>query len=83
MLEKPAKNWVKIRFTKFLWDFQFLGVFARFEAYYRVSGPAGPKTAQKPQTEAKKRILGITLARQKIYKVFVLKSVIFEGARPF
>ena len=66
MLEKPAKKIESKLSLNFLWDFQFLGVFAGFEAYYRVSGPAGPENSPKPPKKAKKRVLGITLVRQKI-----------------
>ena len=64
MLEKPEKKFgSKLSLQKLLWDFQILGDVAGFEAYYRVSGPVGPKNGPKPQRKAKKRVLGITLAR--------------------
>ena len=82
MLEKPEKFFGQNSQNKkdFL-NFGFLGVL-------RPEGcglaPAGPKTGQNPSMGAKKRVLGKTLGRQKkFYIVFILKSDIFEGARPF
>ena len=53
----------KLALQKFLWDFQFFGVFAGFETYCRVSAPAGPKNGPKTLKKAKKRVLVITLPR--------------------
>ena len=40
-----------------------MGILGVFEAYYIVSAPAGPQNRPKTPTEAKKRVLVITLAR--------------------
>ena len=82
MLEKPEKKiWVKTRFTIFFSHFQILRDFAGSEAYYIVMGKPAPKTGQKAQPRPKKRVLGITLARQNVFTC--LFGFIFEAARPF
>ena len=63
MLEKPEKKLGQNSLYNFFSHFQILGDSAGFEAYYRVSGPAGPENGPKPPRKAKKRVLVITLAR--------------------